>query len=117
MKILVCGGRNFDNSELFYITLGEIIGKNTANEKISIISGGAKGADRLAKIYATLFKLNYIEYKANWDTYGKSAGFIRNDEMLKKSNPDYVVAFKGGNGTQHMIDLAKKHGYDVMEIK
>jgi hypothetical protein len=54
------------------------------------------------------------EYKADWDTYGKSAGPIRNQKMLD-TGIDYVIAFPGGRGTEHMKKIARKAGVTVIE--
>ena len=55
------------------------------------------------------------EYKANWQLYGKGAGYRRNAEMLKEGKPDKVLAFKGGKGTLMMIGLAEKAGIEVIK--
>jgi ankyrin repeat protein len=67
----------------------------------------ASGADILGKQYAIDRKLNYIEFPADWNKYGKRAGFIRNQEIV--DNSDFVIAFWDGvsNGTKHSIELAK----------
>lgn len=54
--------------------------------------------------------------KADWDIYGKSAGYIRNAEMAKYA--DACVVFWDGKsrGTKHMIDLAKKEGIGLKVV-
>jgi len=71
-----------------------------------IISGGAGGADRLAKLYAEEVKFRYIEFPADW-TKGKGAGFERNHHIV--NNADIVFAFWDGesSGTKHSLNLAK----------
>ena len=51
-----------------------------------------------------------LSFPADWDKYGKAAGYKRNDEMAR--NADALIAFWDGKsrGTRHMIDLAKKYG-------
>ena len=73
----------------------------------TIVSGGANGADTLAKRYAIEHSLNYKEYLPDWKTYGKRAGFIRNQDII--DNSDFVFAFWDGAsaGTKNSIDLAK----------
>ena len=56
-----------------------------------IISGGAKGADTLAKRYAAENNIPMKEFLPNWDTFGKSAGYLRNKEIVE--NCDGLVAF------------------------
>jgi UDP-N-acetylmuramoylalanine-D-glutamate ligase len=54
-------------------------------------------------------------YPAKWDLHGKSAGPIRNQQMLD-TGVDLVIAFPGGKGTAHMVSIAKKAGVKVVEI-
>jgi hypothetical protein len=78
------------------------------NQPITIISGEARGADTLAKEYATECGWDYEGYPADWRVYGKGAGYVRNRQMLVEGKPDLVVAFPGGNGTKMMTELAMK---------
>lgn len=122
-KILVCGGREFDDWDLLYTTLYDIFdnGKRSLNEPLIIIEGGATGADFLARVWAKYmsieFPVSYKEYKADWKTYGRSAGPIRNQQMLDE-NPDIemVVAFPGGVGTNDMVERSVKKGLEVIQI-
>jgi len=57
------------------------------------------------------------EFKAQWDKYGKAAGYRRNARMLEHPAPDLVVAFPGGPGTANMVMLAKRAGIPVREIE
>lgn len=57
-----------------------------------------------------------IEMKANWDYYKKRAGMLRNEWMIQYANPDLVIAFPGGRGTEGMIALARKAGIPVHRI-
>ena len=56
-------------------------------------------------------------FPADWDTYGKQAGFIRNIQMLDEK-PDLVIAFQknASRGTQHTINEARKRGIPVEVI-
>lgn len=74
----------------------------------SIVSGGAKGADSLAKRYAHEFSIPLTEFLPQWDIYGKSAGFKRNELII--SACDEVIAFwdKQSHGTKHSISLAEQ---------
>ena len=81
-----------------------------------VIHGGARGADQLAGAWAKERQVSYKTYPAQWDRYGKSAGFRRNEQMLNEGNPDLIIAFPGGNGTAHMMRIARQRGYEVTEI-
>lgn len=117
MKVLVCGSRHFnDYSKLCYEM--DVISTEKDfdnNQSITIISGKARGADTLAERYADECGWVFEGYPAEWDKYGKSAGPIRNRQMLIEGKPDLVVAFKAkdSRGTQNMINQAKKAGIPV----
>lgn len=113
MRVLVCGGRDFDDWELFHTSMSKICGHSCP----TIIEGGAKGADFLARVWAKLYNLEYEEYPANWKKYGKGAGHIRNKQMLDEGKPDIVIAFPGGYGTLNMIKQSTRAGIKVVEVK
>lgn len=85
------------------------------DDEITIIHGCANGVDTIAGGWAKGY-YNIEEYPAQWDKYGKSAGFIRNKQMLEEGKPDIVIAFPGGKGTKMMVDLAKKAGVEVIDF-
>lgn len=102
MNYAIIGSRSFQNYEMLKIVCNRLV-----RETDTIVSGAASGADILGKQYAIERKLNYIEFPADWNKYGKRAGFIRNQQIVDES--DFVIAFWDGisKGTQHSIDLAK----------
>ena len=102
-RVLVCGGRDFDNWALVSKALRQLDERHGIG---CIIQGGARGADFLAKKWARHNRRPSIEVAAHWDTMGKRAGMVRNQWMLDWCSPDYVVAFPGGPGTRGMIALA-----------
>jgi len=82
-------------------------------DEITIISGGARGADSQGEVYAHEFHYALERYPANWDLYGNSAGYRRNEEMARIAT--HLVAFWDGKskGTRHMIDLAVEADREV----
>lgn len=125
-RILVCGGRDYNDWPTFRSVLDMICDKRgwicepdsygNYLPSVEIISGMAKGADSLAVDWAVVNWCPIHEYPAEWDKYGKSAGYKRNIKMLEEGKPDLVVAFPGGKGTAMMINLAKKAGVEVIQI-
>jgi ABC-type enterochelin transport system substrate-binding protein len=114
LKVIIAGGRDFKNYEL----LKEKCQKILANQKeVIIISGGANGADKLGEQYAQEYGHKVEKFLADWDKFGKSAGYIRNKEMA--DNADALIAFWDGvsKGTKHMIDLAKEKELKIRVIK
>lgn len=107
MKIIIAGSRNFDDYTLLEQFCDKIL--QNVKEEVEIVSGGAKGADRLGEKYATERGYSIKVFVADWAKYGKSAGPIRNEQMAKYA--DGLIAFWDGKsrGTKNMIDLAKKY--------
>lgn len=113
MRVLVCGGRDFSDTERAYKVLDHFHKEYMFDV---LIEGDARGADRIAGHWARKNKVDLLIFKAQWDTYGKSAGFKRNQQMLDEGKPDLLIAFPGGVGTGMMIQLAKKAGVRIIEV-
>mgnify|MGYP000229948581 CR=1 FL=1 len=110
MRVLVCGGRNFDDA----MTLGAWLGGIHKQAGITaLIHGGAKGADFMAGKFAEWAGIPVEVFPADWVTHGRRAGPIRNAKMLNEGAPDLVVAFEGGRGTADMVRKAKAAGVRV----
>lgn len=106
MKVAIIGSRTFDNYQ--YLSFFLDVFRNQYPIDL-IISGGAKGADSLAEKYAKEHNIKTLIFPADWDKYGKRAGYIRNEDIIK--NCDLVIAFwdMTSIGTKHSLDLAKKY--------
>lgn len=109
-KVIVAGSRNFQDDEFLTERLDHLLSnKVAAGVPIEIVSGTAKGADTLGEEYAALRGHQVKRMPADWDRYGRSAGYRRNEEMAIYA--DACVVFWDGEsrGTKHMIDLCAKH--------
>ena len=115
MKILVCGSRTFTDADAIE---RELRAYTQYEPNATVIEGAARGADIIAGNVAHRMGFIIEEYPADWNKYGKRAGFIRNTEMLAKGRPDIVIAFWDGQsrGTAMMIEIAKKAGVPVKVI-
>ena len=115
MKVIVAGSRDFIDYNKLRESCNHFLSKNKDN-KIEIVSGTAQGADTLGEQYAAEKGYEIKQFPADWDKYGKGAGFMRNVLMAKYS--DYLIAFWDGKsrGTKHMINTAKKHGINIRII-
>jgi hypothetical protein len=85
-------------------------------EITKIVSGGAKGADSLAEIYAEKYQLPLIVFKPDWQKYGRGAGIVRNREIIEAA--DMVVAFWDGSskGTASSLKFAKSKGILIQTV-
>lgn len=110
---LVCGGRNFTDRPFLYSALDLLI--STRGKPARIIHGAARGADTLASQFALSRSIPVSDVPANWKRHGKSAGPIRNQEMLDVYKPVLVIAFPGGRGTEDMVKRAKVAGVEVVQ--
>jgi len=110
MRILVCGGRDYDDSRAVWRALDRI---KSRGDLALIIHGDARGADRLADHYAETEGIPVLRFPADWERDGKAAGPMRNQRMLDEGRPDGVIAFPGGRGTADMIARAERAGVRV----
>ena len=120
LRIIIAGSRDFNNYEFLKRKVLNIVkNDNRLKEYVKIISGCARGADTLGEQFAKEYNLEIKRFPANWDNFGKRAGYVRNAEMakfaIKDNNDGMLIAFWDGQsrGTKHMIDLAKRYGLEV----
>lgn len=123
MRVLVCGSRTFADAETMNSVLLGLRARH-APMGLTIIEGGAKGADEMAGAWRVchLEDVDLEVYLADWATHGKAAGPIRNARMLKEGEPDLVVAFtdkplKSSRGTYDMVLKARTAGVKVIAIE
>ncbi len=114
MRIIIAGGRTFDNIDQMMLVMDTFIEEReeqlSDGQKITIISGTAHGADSLGERYAELRGYDVEQYPAQWIVYGRSAGYKRNEQMGNVAT--HCVVFWDGEsrGSKHMIDIANQLG-------
>ena len=112
MNIIIAGSRDFDDYRLLKKTVSDYIEENQVNntQQIRVISGGAKGADRLGECYAFDNGYSVIRFQALWGVYGKFAS---------ESGSGTLIAFWDGEsrGTKNMIDTARRYGLHVIVVE
>ena len=122
VRIIIAGSRTFADGRLMANTLVKYMrDKDLTKDQIEIVSGGAKGADKLAEELAKNNGLRFKQFPADWDQFGKYAGPERNRRMANYAAEETGVqlAFWDGSsrGTENMIDAAHKKGLDVRIIR
>ena len=135
MKIIISGGRDFTDYEKLKSCCEQVlIFYQGTDEEIEIISGTAKGADSLGARFGYEKGFKVTSMPADWEKYGKAAGYKRNTEMavyaqlvgddlkahevIKRFQPCLIAFWNGvSKGTSHMIDIARKRGMNVHVIK
>ena len=123
MKVIIAGSRTITQKNIvfasFFWGLAKFVeqGCKLPLGKIEIVSGNANGVDKLGEELALFLKLELTTFPANWDRYGKKAGYLRNVEMADYA--DALIAIWDGKskGTKMMIDIAKKKGLKVYIYK
>lgn len=115
-KVVIAGSRGFSNYKLLKETCDKYLREKKKTHNVVVISGHARGADSLGEKYASDEDLDLEIYPADWKKYGKSAGFMRNEQMADIA--DAVIAFWNGesHGTKHMIDIAEEKGLNVKVV-
>ena len=115
-KVVIAGSRGFSNYKLLKETCDKYLREKKKTHNVVVISGHARGADSLGEKYASDEDLDLEIYPADWKKYGKSAGFMRNEQMADIA--DAVIAFWNGesHGTKHMIDIAEEKGLNVRVV-
>lgn len=105
IKIAIIGSRNWGNPAPIHKYIDTL--KGMYGNSLIIVSGGARGVDTIAQRYAEQNKISTDIYRAEWDKHGKSAGMIRNREIVKVAH--YVIAFwdEESAGTKNMIKISE----------
>lgn len=106
--VLVCGSRDWHARPPIERAIAELPKGSV------VITGGARGADRIAAQVARRCSLHVAVVEPLWDRYGGAAGRIRNSAMLRL-RPSRVLAFWDGEspGTRHTIEAATEQGVPV----
>lgn len=107
MRVAVVGSRSWRDEERVFKVIRSL------PPGAVVVSGGARGADRIAARCARSLQYAVVEHLADWDTYGRRAGMIRNQVLV--DDCDALLAFWDGRsrGTLHSIRLAVAAGKPV----
>lgn len=114
MRLVIAGGREFDDYALLKSAVAEALGEHPLNQ-LEVVSGAARGADRLGERWARENGVALRQFPADWNQHGKRAGYLRNEEMADYA--DAVLVLPGGRGTDHMAQSAKRRGLRLFDYR
>jgi predicted Rossmann-fold nucleotide-binding protein len=125
IRVLVCGGRGYDNQTLVDRVLDGLFAAHSG--ALVVIHGAASGADACANAWAMAKRVGGASvgiqrFPAEWrgptgrGLMDPSAGPRRNATMLREGKPDLVIAFPGGRGTADMVARARVAGVRILEV-
>ncbi len=115
-RVIIAGTRDFSDYQLLRDKCDVILSSKRQNSNIIVVSGTARGADRLGERYARERGYEIRQFPADWLNDEKKAGPIRNAKMA--DNADALIAFWDGQsrGTKNMIETAKRKGLVIRTI-
>lgn len=102
-KLLIGGSRGFTDHQLMMTVLLELVNTKMLSKDATLICGMARGADMVAYDLFKEFQNPIIEMPADWNKHGKSAGFIRNQEMGQLCDGALLFWDGSSSGTKHMM--------------
>lgn len=108
MKVAIIGSRGFNDYEFLKSKLLEHVKSIEC-----ILSGGAKGADSLAERFAIEYNIPTKIFLPDWKQFGRSAGIVRNKEIVKESDHCFIFWDGESKGTKSVIDFCKKLNKDA----
>ena len=116
VKVGIVGSRSIDSEEYVFSVLDFYLARVLEENEVVIVSGGAIGIDRLGAQWAEQRKLKTEIFLPDYKQHGKSATFIRNQQIV--DNSDYLIAITtGSNGTADSIKRAVKKNIPIKIIK
>ena len=113
MKVIICGGRDFADIKTARAFLDAVHAKIGITH---VIEGGARGADRIGRLWAVDHGIPVTTVIAEWDLHKRRAGYLRNVKMAEQPGVKAVLALPGGAGTQMMVDIAHKKKIPVAKM-
>lgn len=114
MRLIIAGSRTIASTAYVLEKLDAIV---DCEEVEYVLSGMARGVDRMGEHWAEVHNVKVVQFPAQWDKYGRRAGYLRNELMADEAT--HLIAIWDGvsKGTKHMIDIARKRGLEVRIVR
>lgn len=125
MRLIIAGSRTVPDNPAGMHILEQAIrnsgeqGRFTDRAISEVVSGGARGADKVGERWAKEHDIPVRVIPALWGLHGRSAGYRRNEEMARYamgygSDGGLIALWDGQSpGTRHMIEVAGREGLEV----
>lgn len=108
-RVLITGSRAWGHPEVILDALIEV--RDSLGDFVLVSGSCPTGADRMAEVACTELGLEIEHHPAMWGTYGKQAGFVRNEEMVKLGATVCLAFIKDqSRGASHTVRLAQRAG-------
>ena len=129
IKLIIAGSRSFEDYELLKTEILKVYSSKLKD--LHIVSGGAKGTDKLGERFAKEFGLQVTQFIPDWsDTsvegavvkknrygeYNAIAGHIRNQKMAEFADALFAFWVDGSSGTKDMILRAQKEKLEINTV-
>jgi hypothetical protein len=111
MRVIIAGSRDIEDYNVVSSAFS-----SCPFDITEIVSGCAKGVDSLGEKLANIICVPVCKFPADWKTYGKAAGPIRNKQMAEYADAAIVI-HNGSRGSLNMIENMKQLGKPVYEIR
>lgn len=108
VKLAVVGSRDFPYEWMVHGILNQWLHHH--REFLHIVSGGARGVDSWAEEWAIGSSVPRTIFKPDWNTHGKVAGFMRNQDIVGYADAVIAFSYRDSKGTAHSIGLAERAG-------
>jgi hypothetical protein len=113
MKTIIAGSRKFINYSFVWAA---IYACPWHDEITEVVSGNAKGVDRMGESYAKQHGWPIKKFPAQWGEFGKQAGPIRNQEMAKYADALVLIWDGKSKGSKNMLNQAKSNGLRIFTV-
>jgi hypothetical protein len=104
MKVIIAGSRHM----IYMPTLIEDAIRKSGFNITEEVCGMAAGADSYGAKWAYQNNIPIKKFPADWETHGKAAGPIRNQEMADYADALIVFIWNGSRGSQDMLSRMEK---------
>src|SRR5687767_525131 len=112
MKTIIAGSRSITSKEKVFLVI-----RLSQFNITEVVSGTARGVDSLGEAWAIENNILIRHFPANWNKYGRSAGYRRNVEMADYADALIAIWDGSSRGTANMIEEAKKRGLKTFIYK